>query len=81
MFALSTVYWISSVVFTFQLICASVATCYGVDGAADRPLNEGILGLQDGLVMLSSILLVNVSAVQPTEYWHRTHHPQAYLVN
>jgi hypothetical protein len=62
MFALSTVYWILSVIFTVQFV-----TTYCV-------LEEGAqtISMPDGLVMLSSILLVNVSTVQPTEYWHRT---------
>ena len=70
MFALSTLYWILSVVFTFLLVDSlnnSIRACYGRDNAFLCILREiAALHIQaaNWLSMFDDILLVNVSAVQ-----------------
>src|SRR5579863_1691440 len=67
MFALSTVYWILSVVVTFLVL--------------DHTRPTGTRGSPIWLPMFSTILLVNVSTVQNTQPHNVSHHPRASLAN
>jgi hypothetical protein len=72
MFALSTLYWIFSVVFTFRLgdrLSNSIKACYGtVEDKASLCLLEEFASARISptalLAMFDDVLLVNVSTVQ-----------------
>jgi hypothetical protein len=86
MFALTTMYWILCVVFTFlevDLWNTIVTACYGSDNALSCVVNKvqaNHMPIGTWLAMFYDILFVNVSAVQyrvPASYPHtiRKHPP------
>jgi hypothetical protein len=83
MFALTSVYWILCVVFTFldvDLWNTIVTACYGSDNALSCIVHKvqaaNHLPIGTWLAMFSDILFVNVSTVQhrvPASYPHTPH--------
>jgi hypothetical protein len=79
MFALNTVYWVLSVVFTFLQVDSwnnIVTACYGSDNAflcIVREVDASRMPTAAWLLFFENILLVNVSTVQyrvPASYPH-----------
>jgi hypothetical protein len=74
MFALSTVYWLFSIVLTFQVIdheTSSVEACFGRDNASVclvHKLLSGRIPAASWIQVTEGILLVNVSTAQGTSF-------------